>query len=175
MSTAEWQFEYTIIDEEAGPVTLVTKKGFTVRTAREGIIHCRRNHQPTFESVGLVSNRGRLECIEILSHHLKQDDRWVGIFEDRDVLSDTYMDRVALPFHWSQWNEIKHGRTDSTIDHPSVDSKHRLIAKTTGIKNTVRAMEIGNVTSIDLGSMPIWWWWTLLALVGVVAAVGVFF
>ena len=164
MSTAIWQVDWHPTDETHDPVVYTTRHGLAVRSARGHTIHCRRNHRPTFNRVGLVSNKERLDAIEILSYHLRQDDRWIGIFEDQDVLSPQYMDRIAIPFHKTQWSEILVGCTGLSVQHRSLQTQHRLIAKSTSIKDVTNIMETGVPERSTYGWMPRWLWWTLMAI-----------
>ena len=160
MSTAIWQVDWHPTDETHDPVVYTTRHGLAVRSARGHTIHCRRNHRPTFNRVGLVSNKERLDAIEILSYHLGRDDRWIGIFEDQDVLSPQYMDRIAIPFHKTQWSEILVGCTGLSVQHRSLQTQHRLIAKSTDIKTTVRCMETG--ATMPPWDMSSWVSWAVL-------------
>jgi hypothetical protein len=175
MSTAIWQIDRHLPGQHDRPILFRSKDASMVRPASQFTIHCRRDHQPTFDPpTDYLNVDARSTAIDVLSLHLRSLDTWVGVFENRDVLSPEYMDRVALPFHESQWYEISMWRSGASIDHPGVDRQHRLIAKCIGIKDTTSAMETGVVPHKNLSQLSTWVWWVIMALIMVVATVVAF-
>lgn len=165
MSTAIWKVVYRSPGPNIGPI-LTLSSDQKIYSAQQHTICCNRDRKPVLRSTSTpIDGLSRRDAVEILSYHLRLINTWVGVFEDRNVLSETYMDRVALPFHTSQWSEIKPWTNGSTIDHPGVTKKHRLIAKCHGIKDTVQAMEQGIVPVRRLGDLPTWVWWTLVIMI----------
>ncbi len=174
MSTAIWKVVYRSPGPNIGPI-LTLSSDQKIYSAQQHTICCNRDRKPVLRSTSTpIDGLSRRDAVEILSYHLRLINTWVGVFEDQDILSSTYMDRVALPFNDSQWCEMKLGRSGGSIGHPDVGRKHKLIAKCCGIKDTVNIMETG-VSRLATTGVERIAWFILGALIAALLATVIFF